>query len=341
MVLAPITIHSSQFPDQIRQDLLESLRRRQVNHKFHYDSVKQAQKWLALHEAYSPSRTDPDCIAIYERAFEAVRDQVQSNLIHLVGLGCGGGQKDARLLKLLREFKKTVWYTPCDVSTAMVLTARRAAVEFVDEERCFPLVCDLATAADLNEVIDNSPEQRRDPSYVERRSATRLVALFGILPNFEPQSIVTCLGAVLRPGDWLLISANLSPGDYATGIERILPLYDNQLTREWLLTFLFDLGVERSDGDLRFQIEEIKGLRRVAAYFHFANERQIQMDADCFEFRAGDSIRLFFSYRHTPELVKSFLEPLGCRVITDWMTRSGEEGVFLVNRLGQDGSPNA
>src|SRR5215831_66274 len=155
MALAAITIHSSQFPDQIRQDLLESLRRRQVNHKFHYDSVKQAQKWLSLHEAYSPSRADPDCVAIYERSFEAVCDRVQSNRIHLVGLGCGGGQKDARLLKLLRESKKTVWYTPCDVSTAMVLTSRLAAVEFVEEERCFPLVCDLANSADLDEVIDN------------------------------------------------------------------------------------------------------------------------------------------------------------------------------------------
>src|SRR5215471_15061361 len=89
MALAPITIHSSQFPDQIRKDLLESLRTRQVNHKFHYDSVKQTQKWLTLHEAYSPSRTDPDCVAIYERSFEAVRDQLQSDRIHLVGLGCG------------------------------------------------------------------------------------------------------------------------------------------------------------------------------------------------------------------------------------------------------------
>ena len=59
--LAHIAIHPSQFPEQVRRDLLESLRTRQVNHKFHYDSIKQTQKWLALHGAYSPSRTDPEC----------------------------------------------------------------------------------------------------------------------------------------------------------------------------------------------------------------------------------------------------------------------------------------
>ena len=61
MALANVTIHSSQFPENVRRDLLRSLRARRINHKFHYDSYKQAQKWLALHEACSPSRTDPGC----------------------------------------------------------------------------------------------------------------------------------------------------------------------------------------------------------------------------------------------------------------------------------------
>jgi len=101
--------------------LLESLRTRRVNHKFHYDSVKQTQQWLALHQAYSPSRTDPDCAAAYDRSFTAVASKMGSRRVHLIGLGCGGGQKDTRLLKLLRDSGRTVFYTPSDVSTAMVL----------------------------------------------------------------------------------------------------------------------------------------------------------------------------------------------------------------------------
>ncbi len=50
--VAHVTIHPSQFPDAVRRDLLASLRDRQVNHKFHYDSIKQTQKWLAIHQAY-------------------------------------------------------------------------------------------------------------------------------------------------------------------------------------------------------------------------------------------------------------------------------------------------
>ena len=48
--VANVTIHASQFPEAVRRDLIESLRTRQVNHKFHYDSVKQTHQWLALHQ---------------------------------------------------------------------------------------------------------------------------------------------------------------------------------------------------------------------------------------------------------------------------------------------------
>ncbi|HZV35764.1 MAG TPA: hypothetical protein VFB72_14410, partial [Verrucomicrobiae bacterium] len=99
--VARVAIQPSQFPEQIRRDLLESLRSRKVNHKFHYDSPKQTQKWLALHEAYSPTRNDAHCAAIYDLSFEAVAQRIAAKSVHLIGLGCGGGKKDTRLLELL------------------------------------------------------------------------------------------------------------------------------------------------------------------------------------------------------------------------------------------------
>src|ERR1039457_2925258 len=133
-----VVIHASQFPEKVRRDLLESLRTRRVNHKFHYDSVKQTQKWLALHQAYSPARNDADCAAIYDRGFAAAAARVKSKAVHLVGLGCGGGQKDTRLLKLLKARGKKAFYTPCDVSTAMVLVARQTVLAVLPEKNCFP-----------------------------------------------------------------------------------------------------------------------------------------------------------------------------------------------------------
>ena len=319
-----VTIHSSQFPEAVRRDLLESLRARRVNHKFHYDSVKQTQKWLALHQAYSPTRNDADCRAIYSKAFESAAEKIKAKQVHVIGLGCGGGQKDTRLLKLLKRRGRAVFYTPCDVSTAMVLVARETALAVVPEENCFPFVCDLATADDLPAIFD-SRFTIHD---------LRIVTFFGMIPNFEPEQILPKLASLIRPNDFLLFSANLAPGNnYVAGVEKILPQYDNALTADWLMTFLLDLGIEKSDGELRFAIEEGgSGLKRVVARFHFTRARQIKIDDESFKFRRAESIRLFFSYRYTPERVCKMLAEYDLGVCGQWIAKSEEEGVFLCRR---------
>ena len=157
-----------------------------------------------------------------------------------------------------------------------------------------------------------------------------------MIPNFEPGVILPRLAELVRPFDYLLFSANLAPGaDYAAGVRQILPLYDNAPTRDWLMTFLLDLGVAADDGELDFTVEDDpdgSGLKRVAAYFRFARPREIKVDEERFQFAVGEAIRLFFSWRHTPALVRALLSQHRLRVIDQWVTKSGEEGVFLVSR---------
>src|ERR1017187_9756719 len=277
-----VVIHASQFPEKVRRDLLESLRARQVNHKFHYDSVRQTQKWLALHQAYSPSRNDADCQAAYEKGFKAAAAQIKAKSVHVIGLGCGGGQKDTQLLKLLKARGREIFYTPCDVSTAMVLTARRTALAVVPEKNCFPFVCDLATADDLEKVVGSARCADRTPQRGVPTNSSRLITFFGMIPNFEPQIILPKLASLVRPKDFLLFSANLAPGaDYAADLKKILPQYDNPLTRDWLMTFLLDLGVGRNDGKLIFEIKNgpaRSGLKRIVARFHFKRACCIEIE---------------------------------------------------------------
>ena len=325
---ASVCIHESQFPEAVRLDLIESLRTRQLNHKFLYESFKQTQKWLALHRAYSPSRTDPSCTAVYQQSFGKIARQLTGVGVHLVGLGCGGGQKDTALLKCFRGAGCNVSYSPSDVSVAMVLVARQAALEVVPETQCFPRVCDLATHQNLGPLFGNVP--------IPGTTSASVFTFFGMIPNFEPETILPKLAHIVKPGDHLLMSANLAPGkDYHAGIERILPLYDNDLTRDWLLTFLLDLGIEKTDGELRFFVEtssSTAALKRVTAYFYFNQKRCIEAQGPQFQFHSGESMRLYFSYRHTADLVKTMLAEHGLHVLDQWITPSQEEGVFLVQR---------
>jgi L-histidine N-alpha-methyltransferase len=344
--VANVVVHASQFPDIVRRDLLESLRTRRVNHKFHYDSVKQTQKWLALHQAYSPTRNDADCRAIYEKGFKAAAARIKSRRVDVIGLGCGGGQKDTRLLKMLKAGGKEVFYTPCDVSAAMVLTARQTALAVLPEKNCFPFVCDLSWGAEHRLGKNQIPGATRRGG--ARRSGlagdllslsgarpstldARLFTFFGMIPNFEPQDILPKLASLVRPKDFLLFSANLAPGaDYAAGMKKILPQYDNALTRDWLMTFLLDLGIERRDGKLQFEIEDGRfGLKRVVARFHFRRPCRIEVESNAFSFQNGDSLQLFFSCRYTPVRVCKMLARYRLKVCDQWIAESGEEGVFL------------
>jgi L-histidine N-alpha-methyltransferase len=230
------------------------------------------------------------------------------------------------LLKLLQQQGKEVFYTPSDVSTAMVLVARESAMEVVPQKNCYPLVCDLASATDLPDVLNQ----------LDVGDAARIITFFGMIPNFEPEVILPKLSALLRPEDLLLFSANLAPGtDYAAGVGKILPLYDNALTRDWLMTFLVDLGVQPQDGEILFRIEDDRGnagLKRVAAYFQFRREREISIEDERFRFGPHKPIRLFFSYRHTPKIVRTLLGNYGIAVVDEWIAKSDEEGVFLCKR---------
>jgi uncharacterized SAM-dependent methyltransferase len=165
---------------------------------------------------------------------------------------------------------------------------------------------------------------------------SRLITFFGMIPNFEPEQILPKLAALVREGDYLLFSANLAPGtDYAAGMKKILPQYNNALTRAWLMTFLLDLGFERRDGKMQFAIEDGRfGLKRVVARFQFRRPCRIKIESEKFDFRTGDLIQLFFSCRYTPECVRKILSRYKLEVSDQWIAKSDEEGVFLCRNFG-------
>lgn len=338
-MMSTVAIHSSQYPGAIRNELLDSLRRREINHKFHYESVKQAQKWMAVHRNYSPFQTDPECQEIYGAALEAAAaffETTDADLIQnlpsseaggvdVIGLGCGSGQKDLRLLRLLDSRPIDLRYVPCDVSLPLVLTAEQSVKQTVPRVLTVPFVCDLLSADDLAAAFNQiaAPRQRR------------VITFFGMIPNFEPRAILSRLAGLLERDDILVFSANLAPGaDYGAGVAKVLPLYNNPPTRDWLMTLLLDLGIDRSDGEVSFRIEDdSEGFKRITASFDFQTDRRIEIGDEVVTFRDGERVRLFFSYRYQAVQIRELLCRFGLRVIGEWIARSEEEGVFLCCRV--------
>ena len=320
-----VSIHRSQFPTAVREALLKSVRARTIDPRFHYDGTRQTLRWLAMHEALSPSRLEPACRRLYEDAFDFLARTIGVRGGNVIGLGCGGGWKEAELLKRLHAAGQSCVYFPVDVSLPMVLVAAQAARAQVPACECHPLVLDLSEVEDLAGLLGD-----------RSRGPVRLITAFGLLPNFEPQVIGRRLGALLRRADVLALSANLAPGpDYRRAVESVLPQYDNPQTRAWLMGVMRDLGFEAADGALHFKIERGSaelGLWRIVADFVLARPTTVAVDAQAFRFATGESIRVFFSYRYTPETVRRFLAGHGLSVSESWLSPHGEEGVFVCRR---------
>ena len=318
---AKVIVHPSQFPGAVRRQLVAALRAGNVPPKFLYDSVRQTQKWLEVHQAHSPSRINADVTRIYDAAFEDALGQALGQAVALVGLGCGGGQKDTRCLAKLQPSIPELHYVPCDVSQAMALVAREAAAELLPLGQVHPLACDLAEADDLGQALDD----------LLPGEAKRVFTFFGMIPNLEPDVILPKLRALLRDGDQLLFSANLAPGrDYRAGVERVLPQYDNAETRDWLLSFLTGIGLPETAGELVFGIEPVDELLRIVANLKFTQSQAIKLDGELVAFDVGQTLRLFFSYRHTAETLAKRLAKHGLQIVFSEIAESGEEGVFRV-----------
>ena len=67
---------------------------------------------------------------------------------------------------------------------------------------------------------------------------------------------------------------------------------------------------------------------RIVANFKFTQSQAIELEGERVAFDVGQSLRLFFSYRHTAETLAKRLVKYGLQIVFSEIAESGEEGVF-------------
>lgn len=321
-----LTFHESQYPEQVALQCRQGLRTRKLPGRLLYDSPAQAQRWLAYHQAYSPSRTEPELLALYERSFQAAIAALTGQPLHYVSLGCGGGNKDALFVRHALDHDGALHVSPTDTSAALVLETMLRLQAASPTLSASPLVVDLAAEPDLDPWL---AQQEAD-------GACRVFGCFGIIPNFGYAALLSYLRRLTRPGDLLLLSANLSPGSYdSTAAQRILPQYDNPYARAWFAGLLDSLGFAGSDLELSVRARPLREdghIWRLQADAHVLRDVQLALYEESFAFREGEVLEVFFSNRFTPAALPQVLGDADFNVRQTWMLDSQEEGIYLCQR---------
>ncbi|HKI98721.1 MAG TPA: L-histidine N(alpha)-methyltransferase [bacterium] len=329
----PITLHASEYPEARREALLASLRALELPGKLLYESPAQAQRWLDYHAAWSPSRTDAALRTLYGKAFRAAVEAVGDNPVLLVGVGSGGGSKDADLLHRLSDAapERHLHYAPLDASGALVAEAALLARRRCKGVALHPLVADMAASPELEHWLEAIVPKAR-----------RIYTAFGVLPNLDVRTFPAWLAGLLRPGDVVLVSANLSPEGMTADGARILMQYDNVLARAWYVGALAELGVSARTFALDIAARPLAegpalGLTnesawQVAVRAALRETVSITLHGEALRFPSGRRLEVFHSHRFTADGGATLLEAAGLPVAERWVGAQGEEGIYLCRR---------
>lgn len=319
-----VHIHSGLFPDQEVTEAHAALAQGRVLPRLLYQGDAQAALWLRLFQHWSPYAGEGGTTHMFRQAFAELTGQ-SGRAVDLVALGCGGAQKECEWIAQLTAAGRPVRFVGVDVSVPLLTGAVLRARNQLPPDQIHALAASLTASDGVKEWLAEQLPGTTD----------RVVTLFSVIPNFTPRELVDVLRSWIRPGDQLLYSVNLAPDDRVAVETSILPQYDNEETREWLLSFVELSGGVRADGELRFglrRIAEPPAHWRIEARWHFVRRATLHVRGRRFDFVAGESIELFFSCRHTLRALGEFMAPFGFEAVKTWPAEDGAEAVVSSRR---------
>ena len=80
------------------------------------------------------------------------------------------------------------------------------------------------------------------------------------------------------------------------------------------------------------RLSPVIDLKRVNADFELNNDVNFKLDNQLIEWKSGDKIGLFFSYRYTTAKLQEILSSYGINMLNYWESANQEEGVYLCQK---------
>lgn len=320
-----IRLHSSRNDDRVLEKQRTYFLRGEVDPSLHYHSDAQSRAWKDVFLNHSPVLKSADFVRIYETIFNGLRLN-RKRPLHLIGLGCGTGEKEALLCKIFKKRGIVIQrFTPVDVSPWLCEKSLNRIKPWVEEDSQ-GWVMDLDASRDLRRILD-----------CENSDEIRIYTLFGLVPNLSPQKVKKLIMNLIRPQDRFLISAHLAPvkkrdaSDWDQAMLKILPQYKNKETIYWLNLFFKELGWDRTAfSPLCFRVKNRGEYRSIVADVRLLRDYKVRGLGSLFWLKKGRNIKMFQSHRWTSSSFSEWLVKNGLRAVQRSITPCREEGVWEI-----------
>ncbi len=339
----PLFMHQSAALAQQIKTLGQGLRQKKLPGWWLYHSAAQSQHWLDYHQRFSPSRAQASMQQVHHEAahyaVQTMAEQICQHGVHVVGLGCGGGQKDANQLLALQQLKphKPLLYAALDVSPSLALGAThkvtwatsQAGQSLTPRVKAHPLVLDFEHTPLLDAWLS------AQESAAQCHAAPRLFTCHGMLPNLHHGWFLPYLRRLLRPQDALLLSANLSPCGFAADGPKILPQYNNREALTWLTAACHALGFSSQNLKLRIQArlqnedQAQDSIWRIVAHASVLHPQFLQPFSQiACTLACGEKLQVFYSMRYTLAALNGLLQDHGLQIKQTFVWSNQEEAIL-------------
>lgn len=296
--------------DPAQARLTELLAAGRVPGRLLYEAPGQAERWLAYHRAWAPAgRAAATLAALYDAAFEAAWSALDAGPMTYVGLGCGGGAKDARFFTV-GPAGQPARYVAADASPELVATALAAVAAARPDVTGRGVVFDLMAPPPRDELLGPGEHPRV------------VWSCLGILPNVDADHLLPLLARLAGPRDVVLLSTNLSPAPHPDAVPRIVPQYDNDEARAWYQGALAALGA----ADARLTVGH-RALTPSGVVWRVEATAEV----------AGRRLEVFHSDRYLPEAMPALFAQHGLTLEGAWVAEDREEGTYLLRVTDRPG----
>lgn len=319
-----LEFHASVWGQASVSVISQALALKELPSSFLYKGAYSACLWERLHLAHAPSCQDDAMVSLHAQAIRFFAKEVPDSVFKLVSLGCGLAEKESHFLRYAGDRIASVALV--DVSVELVCEAKRRLNAMQPGLDIDARVADLSQIVRWNELIEAVG------------TTPRVMTLFGMVPNFDPRLLFERLSALMHPGEWLLLDANLVPDSASEDElipESIQLQYDNKECRGWLIASLAEVGIYESSGRLIFSTDTVEvgfSLPRIRADFEFEKDVSIAIASEDFSYKRGERLRVFHSIRYRRDVFPKLLHRAGFETLESWFSPSGEDGVFLCRK---------
>ena len=268
-----------------------------------------ARLWKEVHLNYSPFYQRPALRRLYTQPATVLRALLRHAPYNFIALGCAEGLKESLLL---RKLPKPTLLLTADTCLSMAKIAARKLPAYAKIARQIDLTSPSSISRILTPPIPRSKSKAPSPA--------RLITLFGVLPNLDPLPLLRRLARAMKRGDLLLFSTNLAPGNSSfSGARKVLPQYDNPITRRWVEAAVQRYRPKLPQGTLHIGLypdPQQRSLPRIEARWISKKSTRI----------------VFASRRPTRSLVEQWIQLARLHTVARFIDTLGEEGVWLTSR---------